>query len=144
MLFVFNFFMKSCHSNKQKKPNSAIVTWLITLLPWMRHEKIFYGKCYLVVVCQSSTYKIVKVIKLLKKIASKDSVIIFKINIIHFYHYHYYYAMIMQWFVIQRHRLRCRQSVCCALFGCLVRWSTYCGRTHYQNMQCSFLSLAQH
>ena len=33
----------------------------------MRHEKIFYGKYYLVVVCQSSTYKIVKVMKLFKK-----------------------------------------------------------------------------
>ena len=62
----------------------------------MRHEKIFYGKCYLVVVCQSSTYKIVIVIKLLKKIASKDSGIIFKIIIIYFYNYNYYYAMIMQ------------------------------------------------
>ena len=37
----------------------------------MWHGKIFYGKCFIVVVWQSSTYKTVKVIKLCKKIASK-------------------------------------------------------------------------
>ena len=36
----------------------------------------------------TSTYKIVKVIKLSKKIASKDSGIIFMIIIIYFYDYH--------------------------------------------------------
>ena len=53
----------------------------------MWHEKIFYGKCYLAVVWHSSMYKIVKVIKLSKKIASKDSAIIFMIIIIYFYNY---------------------------------------------------------
>ena len=48
--------------------------------PWMWHGKIFYGKCYLDVVCHSSTYKIVKVIKLFF-----DSGIIFMIIIIYFY-----------------------------------------------------------
>ena len=48
MLFVFNLLMKSFHSNK--KPNSEIVTWLMTSLPKMWHGKILYGKCYLVVV----------------------------------------------------------------------------------------------
>ena len=47
--------------------------------------KIFYGRCYLVVVCHSSTYKIVKVIKPFRKLASKDSGIIFMIIIIYFY-----------------------------------------------------------
>ena len=49
----------------------------------MWHEKIFYGKCYLAVVW----HKLVKVIKLSKKIASKDSGIIFMIIIIYFYNY---------------------------------------------------------
>ena len=39
----------------------------------MWHGKIFYGKCYLVVVWHSSRCKIVKVIKLFKRISSKDS-----------------------------------------------------------------------
>ena len=38
-----------------------------------------------------STYKIDKVVKLLKKIASTDSGIILKIIIIYFYNYYYYY-----------------------------------------------------
>ena len=45
------------------------------------------AKCYLAVVCHSSTYKIVKVIKLFRKIASKDSRILFMIIIIYFYNY---------------------------------------------------------
>ena len=57
--------------------------------------KIFYVRCYLVVVCQSSTYEIVKVIKSFRKLASKDSGIIFMIIIIDFYNdddddYYYY------------------------------------------------------
>ena len=55
----------------------------------MWHGKIFYGKCYLVVVWQSSTYKIVKVIKLFKILAQRilgD----FAIIIIYFYNYYYY------------------------------------------------------
>ena len=44
-----------------------------------------YGSCYLDVVCHSSTYKIVKVIKPFRKLASKDSGIIFMIIIIYFY-----------------------------------------------------------
>ena len=47
-----------------------------------------YAKCYLVVVCHSSTYKIVKVIKLLEKTALKDSEIIFMMIIIYFYNYY--------------------------------------------------------
>ena len=42
------------------------------------------AKCYLIVVCHSSTYKNVKVIKLFRKIALKDSGIIFMIIIIYF------------------------------------------------------------
>ena len=50
-------------------------------------------------VCHSSTYKIVKVIKPFRKLASKDSEIIFMIIIIYFYNddddddddYYYYY-----------------------------------------------------
>ena len=47
-------------------------------------------QCYLVVVGQSSTCKLVKVIKLFKKIASKDSGRFFSIIIIYFYNYYYY------------------------------------------------------
>ena len=39
-------------------------------------------------VCHSSTYKIVKVIKLLEKTALKDSEIIFMMIIIYFYNYY--------------------------------------------------------
>ena len=38
MLFVFNSFMKSFHSNK--KPNSEIVMWLMTSLPSIRHGNL--------------------------------------------------------------------------------------------------------
>ena len=55
----------------------------------MWHEKIFYGKCYLVVVWHSSTYKIVKVIKLSKKINSKDYGITFMIIITYIYNYYF-------------------------------------------------------
>ena len=37
----------------------------------MWHGKILYGKYYLVMVCQSSTYNIVKVIKLFKKVPQR-------------------------------------------------------------------------
>ena len=57
-------------------------------LPQTWLGKIFYAKCYLVVVCHSSTYKIVKVIKLLEKTALKDSEIIFMMIIIYFYNYY--------------------------------------------------------
>ena len=57
-------------------------------LPQTWLGKIFYAKCYLVVVCHSSTYKIVKVLKLLEKTASKDSEIIFMMIIIYFYNYY--------------------------------------------------------
>ena len=66
-----------------KNPDSVVVTWLMTSSPQMWHEKIFWGKFYLFVVWHSSRCKIVKVIKLFKKIASKDSGII----IIYFYNY---------------------------------------------------------
>ena len=39
-------------------------------------------------VCHSSTYKLVKVIKLLEKTALKDSEIIFMMIIIYFYNYY--------------------------------------------------------
>ena len=45
-------------------------------------------------VCHSSTYKIVEVIKLFRKIALKDSGIFFMIIIIYFYN-HYYYSVTM-------------------------------------------------
>ena len=45
-------------------------------------------------VCHSSTYKIVEVIKLFRKIALKDSGIFFMIIIIYFYN-HYYYSFTM-------------------------------------------------
>ena len=66
--FVFNSIITSFHSNEA---NSAIVTQLMTSLPLMWHGKIFYGKCCLVVVWQSSTYNIVKVIKLFKTLPQK-------------------------------------------------------------------------
>ena len=50
-----------------KKPYSAIATWLMTSLSQMWHGEIFYGNCYLIVVWHSSTYKIVKDIKLVLK-----------------------------------------------------------------------------
>ena len=53
----------------------------------MWHGKVFYGKCYLVVVWHSSTYTIVKVIKLLKNYL-KGSGTIFVILIIYFYNYY--------------------------------------------------------
>jgi len=74
-----------------EKANSAIVTWPMTSLPYMWQGKIFYGKCYFVVVCHSSTYKIVEVKKLFRKIVLKDSGIIFMIIIIYFYNHYYYY-----------------------------------------------------
>ena len=51
----------------------------------MWYGKIFYSKCYLVVVCHSSiwAYKNVKVTKLFRKIAWKDSQITFMIIIIY-------------------------------------------------------------
>ena len=87
MRFAFNSMMKSCHSNK--KPYSAIATWLMTSLFQMWHGEIFYGKSYLVVVWHSSTYKIVKVIKLFFFFkCSKDySGIFYMIIIIYFYNY---------------------------------------------------------
>ena len=36
------------------------------------------------------------------------------------------------------------KSACDAEFGRVVRRSTYYGRTHYQNMQCRFLSSTQY
>ena len=42
-------------------------------------------------VCHSSTYKIVEVIKLFRKIALKDSGIFFMIIIIYFYNLYYYH-----------------------------------------------------
>ena len=86
MLFVFNSLMKSCH-RLTKKPNSEILTWLMTSLPKMWHGRIFYGKCYVVVVWRYSTYKIVKVIKLFKKNASKDSGRFFMIILLYLYNY---------------------------------------------------------
>ena len=70
-----------------------MVTRLMTSSPKMWHEKIFYGKCYLVVVWHSSTYTCQS--KLSKNIASKDSGLIFMIIIIYFYNY--YYSPEIQW-----------------------------------------------
>ena len=98
--------MKSCHSNK--KTNSEIVTWLMTSSPCMWHGKIFYGKCYLVVVWHSSTYKIDKVIKLLKN-CLKDSAIMIMIiyfynnnNNYYYYYYYYYYYHYYKWYWSKR------------------------------------------
>ena len=62
----------------------------------MWHGKIFYGKCYLVVVGHSSTYKIVKVISAFKKIVSKPvSGTIFTIIMIYFYNYSFIYFLFL-------------------------------------------------
>ena len=59
-----------------------------------------YGKCYLVVVCHSATYKILKVMKLFRKIALKDSGIIFTIVIISLYNYYYYHLSLLSQFLL--------------------------------------------
>ena len=54
----------------------------------MWHEKIFYGKCYLAVVWQSSTYKIVRVIKLFIKLPQRILGDFLMKIIIYFYNYY--------------------------------------------------------
>ena len=61
-----------------------------------------YGKRYLVVVCHSSTYKIVKVMKLFRKIALKDSGIVFTMVIISFYNYYYHHLSLLSQFLLSR------------------------------------------
>ena len=89
ILFVFNSFIKSCHSNK--KPNSGnghVTDDAITLdVTW---EGI-YGKCYLVVVCLTVFHvQYCESYKAFLKISSKDSRRFFMILIIYFYNYYYY------------------------------------------------------
>ena len=84
-----------------KKPNSGIVTWLMTSLPQMWHGKIFYGKCYLVVVWQSSKNKIVKVIKLFNKLSQR---ILGNLMIMIIYFYSYVYTLSVQLVASSRYK----------------------------------------
>ena len=96
---------------KNKFGNSHVTDDVITLyVTWDR--KIFYGKCYLVVVWHSSTYKIDKVIKLLKN-CLKDSAIMIMIiyfyndnnnnnNNYYYYYYYYYYYHYYKWYWSKR------------------------------------------
>ena len=57
---------------------------------YIRFEtKIFYDKCYLALVRNTSRYKIAKLIKLKIFLASRDSGKVFIIIIIYFYNYYY-------------------------------------------------------
>ena len=63
----------------------------------MWHRKIFYGKCYLVVVSRSSTYKSAKVIKLFKKLPQRGLGDFFMMIINYFYNYHCLFCHRVWW-----------------------------------------------
>ena len=94
----------------------------------MWHGKIFYGKCYLVVVWQSSTYKIVKVIKPLKKLPLRILGDFFMIIIIYFYNYYCYYFSLIHSFVHSKYFpfsnwLTCRSAG--LFFTTSYRWQNF-------------------
>ena len=132
MLFVLNSLIKSCHRNK--KTNSGIVTWLMTSLPYMWHGKIFNGKCYLVVVCSSSKYKIVKVIKLFKKLPQRFWEMFLIIMIIYFYNYK---TFIKRPFLVVN---RCYIITMIFFFS----WGTFLGQVNRYQLHSQEHNIAQH
>ena len=78
-------FLKSPKQPKLQK------CYLFLVRKWHLFTAMKKANSAIVVVCQSSTYKIVEVIKLFRKIALKDSGIVFMIIIIYFYNHNYYY-----------------------------------------------------